>query len=160
MGIDAKIVGTHGRSPTITEYGQLVVGPIAYSKSSVVVINATSTGFMAIPPISGHKIVLTSAFVRADVSTISGHKIVLTSAFVRADKNVSATVESDIEVYESETSTGTVSTSDILNIGLTKQQFINIPMNYISSEGTWIMCSASDATVNISIFYYYVPNDL
>ena len=141
MGIDAKIVGTHGRSPTITEYGQLVVGPIAYSKSSVVVINATSTGFMAIPP-------------------ISGHKIVLTSAFVRADKNVSATVESDIEVYESETSTGTVSTSDILNIGLTKQQFINIPMNYISSEGTWIMCSASDATVNISIFYYYVPNDL
>jgi hypothetical protein len=141
MGIDAKIVGTHGRSPTITEYGQLVVGPIAYSKSSVVVINATSTGFMAIPP-------------------ISGHKIVLTSAFVRADKNVSATVESDIEVYESETSTGTVSTSDILNIGLTKQQFVNIPMNYISSEGTWIMCSASDATVNISIFYYYVPNDL
>jgi hypothetical protein len=141
MGIDAKIVGTHGRSPTITEYGQLVVGPIAYSKSSVVVINATSTGFIAIPP-------------------ISGHKIVLTSAFVRADKNVSATVESDIEVYESETSTGTVSTSDILNIGLTKQQFVNIPMNYISSEGTWIMCSASDATVNISIFYYYVPNNL
>lgn len=141
MGIDAKIVGTHGRSPTITEYGQLVVGPIAYSKSSVVVMNADATGFMAIPP-------------------VAGHKIVLTSAFVRADKNVSATVESDIEVYESETSTGTVSTSDILNIGLTKQQFVNIPMNYISSEGTWIMCSASDATVNISIFYYYVPNDL
>jgi hypothetical protein len=141
MGIDAKIVGTHGRSPTITEYGQLVVGPIAYSKSSVVVMNADATGFMAIPP-------------------VAGHKIVLTSAFVRADKNVSATVESDIEVYESETSTGTVSTSDILNIGLTKQQFVNIPMNYISSEGTWIMCSASDANVNISIFYYYVPNDL
>ena len=141
MGIDAKIVGTHGRSPTITEYGQLVVGPIAYSKSSVVVINATGTGFMAIPP-------------------VAGHKIVLTSAFVRADKNVSSTIESDILVYESKTNTGTTSYSDILNIGLIKQQFVNIPMSYISSEGTWILCSASDATVDISLFYYYVPNDI
>jgi hypothetical protein len=138
MGIDATIVGTAGRSPIITEYGQLVTGPIDYSKSSVVTMTSASTGYMLIPP-------------------VKGKKIVVTSVFARAGSTVSNTVEADILVYESKTATGTTSYSDILDIGLIKQQFINIPMNYLSDGGSWIMCSTSDPTCRLSVFYYYVP---
>jgi hypothetical protein len=137
MGIDAKIVGSDGRSPIISEFGELVTGNVSFSTPSVQEMGAASTGYVFIPPSQGKSIVITSIY-----------------AF--ANRNVSATIEADVEIYTSTTGSGTTVNTSILQAGIPKQSTLILPMNSIVSEGLWVMGKTSDDDVKVSVYYYYI----
>lgn len=137
MGVDVTIIGTDGRSPSVTEFGELVVGSAQYSTASVQDMSATATGYSFIPP-SG------------------GKGIVITSIYAFADRNVSNTVEADVEIYTSTTGEGTTVQDSILQAGLIRQQTLTLPMNVRVGEGVWVMGKTSDNNVKVSIYYYYI----
>jgi len=138
MGIDAKIEGQGGRTPLVSDYGELVVAPISYSSASVQLLDTNDTGVMFIPP-------------------ISGKRIVITSMVFGTDKDVSGTIGSAIEIYESSTGSGETVATSIFQVDLIKQTTLPlVGVNIITSEGTWVMGKASDDDVKVSIYYYYV----
>ena len=142
MSLKATILDGNGdgREAIVTEFGQLVVGPIDYSSASVQTMDVVDTGYMYIPPIQGKRIVIT--------------QIVL-----YANKNVSSLTEADIEIYESTLAIGITVETSILQIGMLKQTTNIIPMNYITQEGVWVMGKTSDDDIKASIYYYYIPVD-
>ena len=137
MGIDVTVVGTKGRSPSITPYGELVVGSAEYSIPSVQEMGVVNTGYSFIPPVSGKSIVIKDIY-----------------AF--ANRNVSGTIEADVEIYTSTTGEGTTVNTSILQAGLIKQQTLVIPMNTRVDEGLWVMGKTSDDDIKVSIYYYYI----
>ena len=138
MGIDAKIEGQGGRTPLVSDYGELVVAPISYSSASVQLLDTNDTGVVFIPP-------------------ISGKRIVITTMIFGTDKDVSATIGSAIEIYESSTGSGETVATSIFQVDLIKQTTLSlVGVNVITSEGTWVMGKASDDDVKVSIYYYYV----
>lgn len=142
MSIPSEIKDGHGSGNMVkvTEYGQLVVGAIDYSVPSVQELAVSNTGYMFIPPLSGKRIVIT--------------QMVLFS-----NKNVSSTIEADVEIYESTTGEGTTVETSLLQVGLLKQTLLPLQLNLITSEGTWVMGKTSDDDVKVSIYYYYIPVD-
>jgi len=142
MSLPVEIKDGHGSSNKVmvTDYGQLVVGAIDYSVPSVQELAVNDTGYVFIPPLQGKRIVIT--------------QMVLFS-----NKNVSATVEADVEIYESTTGSGTTVETSLLQVGLLKQTLLPLQLNLITSEGTWVMGKTSDDDVKVSIYYYYIPVD-
>jgi len=131
--------GTNNKAK-VSEYGQLVVGAIDYSVPSVQEMGVASTGYMFIPP-------------------QAGKRIVITQMVLFANRNVSATTEADVEIYESTTGDGTTVETSLLQVGLLKQTLLPLQLNLITSEGTWVMGKTSDDDVTVSIYYYYIPVD-
>jgi|TARA_R110000803_G_scaffold118909_4_gene187218 hypothetical protein len=138
MGIDATINGQHGKVPIVSDYGELIVAPVSYSSASVQLIDVIDTGYVFVPP-------------------IAGKKIVITGVILSTDKDVSTTIGSAIEIYESTDGSGTTVESSILQVDLIKQKTLVIQgINVITSEGRWVMGKASDDDVKISLYYYYI----
>lgn len=137
MSTRVRIVGTEENVAEVTEFGQLVTAPAKYSVASVGTLSADDTGVMFIEP-------------------KQGSKIVITSAVLYADRNVSSTIEADVELYESLTGSGQTVETSILQTSLLKQQSVVIPLNYITSSGIWVMGKTSDNNVKVSIYYYYI----
>ena len=91
------------------------------------------------------------------IPPISGKRIVITTMIFGTDKDVSATIGSAIEIYESSTGSGETVATSIFQVDLIKQTTLSlVGVNVITSEGTWVMGKASDDDVKVSIYYYYV----
>lgn len=136
MSLPVRIEGGNNEVK-ITEYGQLVTGQISYSTPSVQEMGVASTGYSFIEP-------------------VQGKKIVITTIYMFANKNVSATVEADVEIYTSTTGSGTTVEDSILQAGLLKQSDLSLQMSTIVDEGLWVMGKTSDDDVKVSIYYYYI----
>lgn len=122
----------------VSEFGELAVAPISYNSASVQLLDLDNTGYVFVPP-------------------VSGKRIVISSIILATDKDVSATVGSAIEIYESTTGEGTDVETSILQVDLIKQTNMVLPnVNVITSEGTWVMGKASDDDVKVSMYYYYI----
>lgn len=139
MGVNVNIKdGSNGFTAKVSKYGQLMTGPIDYSTASVLEMGTVNTGYSFIPP-------------------MQDRRIVITSVLLTADKDVSGTVNADIEIYESSTGVGTDVANSLLQIGMLKLNTQVIPLNLITSEGVWVMGKTSDDDIVVSIYYYYVP---
>ena len=123
----------------VTPYGELVTGKISYSTPSVQLLDTASTGYVFIDP----KV---------------NNNIVLTGVYMYGNKNVSATIEADVELYTSTTGSGTTVEDSLIQVGLLKQQSIYIPLNTIVDVGVWVMGKTSDDDIKVSLFYYYLEN--
>ena len=128
-----------GTAARITDVGEVVCSPYAYSETSVNVMSATGTAYNFITP-------------------KSGYDIIITGLFLYADRNVSNTNEATIELYEA--TAVDEDTVDVAKITLNaiKQQSLQLnPLNLICNSGKWINAKTDDATINMTVFYYYIP---
>ena len=141
MAVPSHIVDPHnGLAARVTEFGQLVVSPIAYSvpvEQSLTVIN---TAYNFIAPEMGHQIVITD--------------IILT-----ADKNVGASGAAAV-VYEADAVDTTTVSVGILNVEMLKNTSRDlIGLNFIVPKGKWVNAKTDDNNVQVTIGYYRVPID-
>jgi len=129
----------NGNTARVTRFGQLVTSPLAYSTPVQKILDVTNTAFNFVAP-------------------SAGNFIVITDILVYASKSVSNTTPADIQIFQSDE-------VDSLTVveGITRPQLIAgssselTGLNLIVDPGRWINATTDDATVQITIMFYTVP---
>jgi len=129
--------GTDNRA-LVTKYGQLVVSPIDYSIPIAKTLALTDTAYNFITP-------------------ISGKRIVITEMLLYANREVGVN-DATVEIYEADSVDSTTVSKAIITTEMLKQSSRDlISLNMIVSEGKWVNAKTDDATIFITIMYYYIP---
>lgn len=129
-----------GDAARVTEFGQLVVSPVAYNAPAYNALTLDNTPVNFIEPKAGKRIVIDGILFssRRDVGT--------------AGVNVT--------VYAAEAPDTSTIAEPILTADLIRQGSRDIVgLNLIVSSGLWVNAVADDSTVDITILWYYVPID-
>lgn len=140
MSLNIKLIDSTGskNGAKVTNRGQLVVSPLDYSTSYQQNLVLVDTAYNYISP-------------------LPGKRFVITDIILSANKDVSATVESTITIYESTSSTSTTASRTIYETGLIKltQQTL-VGLNLITTEGTFINGKCTDNSIFSTIMGYYI----
>ena len=136
--IDAH--GGTGHGAKVTEYGQLVTGSLDYSTPVAQTLSSINTAYNFVTP-------------------ISGKRIVITELLMYANKGIGAN-DATVEIYEADGVDETTISKSIISTEMLKQTSRDlISLNMIVSEGKWVNAKTDDATIFITIMYYYIPVD-
>ena len=138
MAVPSHIVDPHnGLAARVTEFGQLVVAPIAYST-----------------PITGTLSVINTAV--NFVEPKGNHQIIITDVILSSDKNVGVDGAA-VLVYCSDAIDSTTVVAGILEVNMLKNTARDlIGLNLIVGEGKWVNAKTDDATIEVTIGYYRV----
>jgi len=143
MPVPSYITDPHnGLAARVTEFGQLVTSPIAYSVPVAQTLSVIDTAYNYIEPEANHQIVITD--------------IILTS-----DKNVGASGAS-VQVYcaDAVDSTTVLTDGGVLDIEMLKNTSRDlIGLNFIVGKGFWVNAKTDDNNIQLTIGYYRVPVD-
>lgn len=141
MAVPSHIVDPrNGLAARVTEFGQLVVSPIAYSVPVTSTLSVDNTPVNFIGPEANHQIVITD--------------IILTS-----DKSVGATGAS-VQVYCAASPTTATVSDGILDIEMLKNTSRDlIGLNFIVGKGKWVNAITDDNNIQVTLGYYRVPID-
>ena len=132
--------GYTGNTATVTEYGQLVVAPIAYSSVVQAELAVINTAYNLLVPTQGQQIVITD--------------IILT-----ANRAIGAN-DATIDLYLADSPTALVFTpaDAVLSLELEKNGKLALTgLNLITRAGAWINAKTNDNTVFVTLMYYRVP---
>ena len=140
MATPVEIIDTQtGGRAKVSEFGQLIVAPIAYSTAEEREMDTINTAFNFVIP-------------------EHGKSIVITDIIASADNSVSNTAPADIVVYQSDSATSLVSLSGIVRPQLVRaNNFILNGLNLIIPEGRWINATTTDNDILLTIMFYRVP---
>jgi hypothetical protein len=141
MPVPSHIVDPHnGLAARVTEFGQLVVAPIAYSVPVADTLTVINTAYNFVEPEAGHQIVITD--------------VILT-----ADKTVGVNGAA-VEIYTADSPTSTVVTKSVLDIEMLKNTSRDlIGLNFLVGKGRWVNAKSDDVNIQVTIGYYRVPID-
>jgi hypothetical protein len=90
------------------------------------------------------------------VEAKAGHKFVVTDVFAKANKNVSATVDATVEIYEADSATSATVQTALLNIPLARSESVTLNGIFLGTKGTvYINARTDDDDVFITILGYY-----
>ena len=127
------------RRARVTQYGQLVTAPLAYSNPVANSLSIINTAFNFVEP-------------------QPGQSIIITDILASADKNVSATDPANVIVYESDGVSSLTNLRTLVQPQLIKSgNYLAIGLNLIVGEGRWINARTDDNNILLTILYYYVP---
>ncbi len=132
--------GYTGNTATVTEFGQLVVAPVAYSSVVQAELAVINTAYNLLEPSQGQQIVITD--------------IILT-----ANRLVGAN-DATVDLYLADAPDALVFTpaDAVLSLELEKNGKLALTgLNLITRAGTWINAKTNDNTVFVTIMFYRVP---
>lgn len=128
----------NGNKARVTEFGQLIVAPIAYSTPVTVEMSLIDTPYLFVCPVEGKSIVITS--------------VVLT-----ANKSVGVN-DATINIYASDTDAGSVPVNPIVTLEMIKNSTLPLTgLNFIIPPGKFILATTSDNTIFATTGFYRVP---
>lgn len=141
MATKIQIVNQDGTTADVSTRGELITGPVEYSTSFVAVLGTDDVGVEFVSP-------------------VAGKRVVVTGVVLSADKNVSGTVEAEVEIYESETGLGdNTGSKSLLQVDLLKQErFALTGVQILTNPARWIMAKTTDDNVKCTLLYYYVKD--
>ena len=123
---------------TVTEFGQLIVAPVAYSTPYSVKMDANNTAYNLVSPVDNKSIVITG--------------VILT-----ANKNVGAG-DATIVLYYATTSDTLTPVGEVVSLEMKKNTSLPLTgLNLIIPKGNFLLAKTDDNDVFISIGYYRVP---
>lgn len=127
-----------GAKARVSEFGQLVVAPLAYSKPSFKKLDVINTAFSFIAPVDGHQIVITD--------------IIMT-----ANKNVGVS-DATVDIYEADSVTSTAIKQSIIALEMIKQSNLALTgLNLLVPDGLWVNAKTDDNDIFVTLMYYRVP---
>ena len=129
-----------GTTARVTQFGQLVTSPIAYSIPVVNSLTIDDTPVNFIEP-------------------EANHQIVITDIILSTDRNVGAN-GAIVQLYCSDAPDSATVNSSILNIEMLKNTSRDlIGLNFLINSGFWVNAVTDDNNVQITVGYYRVPID-
>ena len=129
-----------GNAATVTDFGQLVVAPVAYSSVVQAELAVIDTAYNLLEPSQGQQIVITD--------------IILT-----ANREVGVN-DATVELYLATGPEELVFTpaDAVLSLELEKNGKLALNgLNLITRAGAWINAKTNDATIFVTLMYYRVP---
>ncbi len=130
---------TGGAVARVTEFGQLVVAPLAYSEPVKQNLNVIDTAFNFLTP-------------------LADHSIVITDIIASADKGVSVTDPAEVEIYQADSVDSLIEAPGIVSPRLLRGgDLVLNGLNLIVPEGKWINAKTNDANILVTIMFYRVP---
>ena len=145
MPTHVAIVGvdnTTGRDGEVmvTDIGQLIVAPFSYDEVVFKELAAADTAYNFYGP-------------------KQSKKFIITGIVLKADKQVSASTDADIVVYEANApDTTTVSRVLFQVAAVSGDQVVLLPLNIAVSRNVWVNAKTSDDDIHMTITGYYVPD--
>ena len=140
MAMPVNIHSANGKNQAlVTEFGQLVVAPLAYSEPVTIELGVINTAFNFLVP-------------------VSGKSIVITDFLISANRDVSNTAPADIEIYGADAPDTLVISNGILSPRMIRST--NLPvtgLNMIVPPGQWVNAKTDDDAITITIMYYRIP---
>lgn len=138
MTAGVRLVGKNGEAVEVSEFGQLIVAPIAYNTSVNAKLTVKNIAYNMLEPVESKQIIIDS--------------IILT-----ADKNVAST-DATVIIYEADSPDSAVSTNDILVVELRLKSTLPLTgLNLKVQQGKWINIKTDEVSVFATILYYRVP---
>jgi len=143
MAVPTKLVDpVTGVAANVTEFGQLVVAPVAYSIPVTNSLSIINTPVNFITPKEGKQVVITDIILSTDKQVgANGASIQIYGAFA-ADSAIP------------------VPNTSVLDIEMLKNTNRDlIGLNFLVPSGVWINVITDDTNIQVTIGYYYVPKD-
>ena len=129
-----------GMTARVTQFGQLVTSPIAYSTPVEHALTVDDVPVNFIEP-------------------EANHQIVITDIILSTDRNVGAN-GAIVQLYCSDAPDSSTVNSSILNIEMLKNTSRDlIGLNFLINSGFWVNAVTDDNNVQITVGYYRVPID-
>lgn len=123
----------------VTSLGQLVTAPLAFSTPVRRDLNAEGVAFNFVPP-------------------SDGQQIVITDIIVSGAKSVSANDPADVQVFGSDAAESTTQVVPLLRLPASRGLTTAVTgVNFNIGAGVWLNATTDDATVRLTIAYYYAP---
>lgn len=140
MSVPAQLVDGRGTNnlACVSSNGQLITAPFKYDESKFVELDTINTAYN---------------FYKAK----AGEQFVITLIRAKADRDVSATADATVVIYEA-TASGTTTVSKILHQeAMIRGESITLRTNLLVSEGFFVNAKTTDDDIYITIMGYYVP---
>lgn len=135
---EIRDAGGTGNKALVTEFGQLVVGPIAYSSSATQKLELNDTAYNFIAPKKGKNIVITDILLYANRSV--------------------GVNDATVEIYEADAVDELIVSDTIIKTEMVKQTSRDLTgLNLITKGGKWINAKTDDDDVFVTIMFYYIP---
>lgn len=139
IDVGIRDAGGGGSAARVSPVGQLVVGPYAFDKSVFLELDATGTAFNFYAP-------------------VASAQFVVTGLRIKANRDVSATTDAEVVVYEALSATETTVAEIVHEEALIRGESATLlPLNRLVSPGRWINAKTTDASIFVTVFGYYVP---
>ena len=135
------IVDGRGGSSTasVSEIGELAVGPIEYSQTKFVELGTVDTAFNFFPPLPGSQFVINGVIATGDLQ-------------------ISANAVAEVIVYEGASAETTTVDNIIIQFVITRLQSVSyLPLNILVTKGKFVNAKTDDDDVHMTILGYYIP---
>lgn len=136
---EVRITGPNGKTAAVGDQGQLVVGANYFDQTVFNVLDTGGTAYNFFPP-----------KVR--------QKFIVTGAIIKADKQVSATVDAEVVIYEASSADTTTEDKVVIQVAMTEGDLLPLfPLNVEISQGKYLNAKTSDDDIHMTIIGHYVP---
>jgi len=127
----------NGYTARVTKTGELVTAPLKYDETDFKSLTATGTAYNFYGPRIGQQFVI-SGFVAV------------------SDKNITA--DAVVQIYEASAVDSASVSKTLVQFAITKNSVVApTPLRILVSEGFWVNAQTDDATINVTMFGYYIP---
>lgn len=137
VGIELKDGTGSGSRAKVTPRGQVVTAPLDFSSTHFNLLSVNGQAFNFIKPVPNKCFIITDIIISADKNVGTGGVLV--------------------ELYETDSLTGTVATRNILAVQLARNAALSINnLNILSNIGVWLNAKMDDNNVYMTIAGYFV----
>lgn len=128
-----------GNVARVTEHGQLVVAPLAFSTPRLVRLDAPASVFNVLAP-------------------SPGQLIVITDVIIGGAKDISANTPAEVTLYTASSATSGAAITELLRLPAARSSVIALTgLNLNVGPTVWLNATTDDATVDVTVAYYYAP---
>ena len=138
MATPVRIHGRNGLIAEVTESGELVTAPKAYSDSVFLALTSINTAYNFYTP-EPHK------------------QFVITGFNIKADRGVSTTVAAEVIMYEADTVDSTTVVKTLFQDAMVRGERTGLTnTNILVNVGKWVSIKTTDNNIYATIFGYYI----
>ena len=128
-----------GKSAKVTSGNEVAIAPVAYDESKFVELGVVNTAYNFYGPLPGKQFIITG---------IRG----------KADRQVSATVDADVILYEASSIDSTTVDKVLHREALIRGESFSLTGIHVKvAPGKWVNAKTSDDDIYMTIFGYYIP---
>ena len=138
MTIKVRLVGPNGEAVSVTDNGELVVGPVAYNDPKFLELAEPNTAYNFFVP-------------------IARKQFLITGIVAKADRGVSQSVDALVTIYEA-SSKEELTVDKILHQDamIRGERFDFFFANVLVNKGKWVNAKTSDDDIHMTITGHYV----
>ncbi len=138
---EVRIIGPNGKTARVDDLGALVVGPGYFDETTFIELATANQAYNFYEP-----------KVR--------QKFIVTGMILKADKQVSATVDAEVVIYEASAPDTLTADKVVIQVAMVEGDLLPLfPLNVEIAQGKYLNAKTSDDDIYMTIIGHYVPTE-